>query len=321
MKSLELEKIGSLKLISKPLPEAGPDESLLRVTHCAVCRTDAKMWKMGQRDLVLPRILGHEICGYTETGGKRYVVWPGKSCGNCKQCKTGFENLCDSMEITGFHRNGGFAEFISVPKSGLIPIPDDLDGAIACLAEPLACTINAIEQAEVIPEDDVLIYGAGSVGLLMALSVKAKGANPFLVEIDTEKLIRSRIFQNLIGIKASLNFRRSDFDTVINAASAYDIFENGMYKLRKGGSFCLFSGFTGGNTVSVNLINEIHYRQLKITGAYGCTRTHMEKAVKILLNYKNELTFLIENTIKIEQVPFVMPKVLSGKFFKFVVKL
>ena len=320
MKSLELEKIGSLKLISGPIPKAGPDESLLKVTHCAICRTDAKMWERGQRDLVLPRVLGHEICGFTETGGKRYVVWPGKSCGDCKQCKTGFENLCDSMEITGFHKNGGFAEFISVPKSCLIPIPDNLPGAIACLAEPLACTINATEQASVTAGNDILIYGAGSVGLLMALAAKAKGANPFLVEIDTEKLIRSQIFQKKTGIKASLNFKRPDFDTVINAASAHEIFENGIHKLRKGGFFCLFSGFLGDDTVSIHLINEIHYRQLKMAGAYGCTRPQMEKAVEILLNYKNELAFLVENTIKLNEVSRTMPKVLSGKFFKFVVK-
>ncbi len=112
MKSLQLVKTGSLVRKDIPIPVPGADETLLNVTRCAICRTDAKMWGKGHRDLIMPRVLGHEICGIDEKTGRRYALWPGKACGCCGQCRTGSENLCSSMRITGFHTDGGFAEYV-----------------------------------------------------------------------------------------------------------------------------------------------------------------------------------------------------------------
>ena len=325
MKSLCLEKTGSLKLQNTPVPEILPeleqDESLLKVTHCAVCRTDAKMWKMGHRDLVLPRVLGHEICGYIEKSGKRFVLWPGDSCGTCAQCRSGAENLCRYMKITGFNNNGGFAEYVAVKKRNLIPIPDALPGKVACLAEPLACTINAAYQADVMPGDEALIFGAGPVGLMAALALKEKGAKPFIIEINSDKLKCSEEFRKKTSIKADVKFERSDFDIIINAAPSIETFLTGINRLDKGGRFCIFSGFTNCSTLPADLLNEVHYRQLKISGAYGCTRRNMEEAVVILLKYKEEFESIIDCCISLEHVSLVIQKILAGEALKFVVKL
>ena len=321
MNSLILEKIGSLNYQKTPVPDVNSGEILLKVTHCAVCRTDAKMWKMGQRDLVVPRILGHEICGYEMDGHKRFVIWPGKACGACVQCRQGTENLCEKMEITGFHKNGGFAEYVTVPKSSLIPILDELPGDIAVLAEPLACTINALERINVTAGSNVLIYGAGPAGLLMVLAVKEKNANPFIIEINPDKLKISKKFQNEIGIKTAQEFNLMKFEFVINAASSVDTFLNGLNRLKNGGGFCLFSGFTDSKSIPAALINEIHYKQLKVAGAYGCTRKQIKEAVEILTKHKNIVVFLIEEHINLEQVSSVFPKILSSAVLKFVVEL
>src|SRR6056297_2322888 len=81
----------------------------VRVLCCAVCRTDAKMWSEGHRDLVLPRVPGHEIVAVDQSGA-RYVVWPGISCGVCPSCLAGQENRCRYLKILGFHKDGGFAD-------------------------------------------------------------------------------------------------------------------------------------------------------------------------------------------------------------------
>ena len=321
MKSLILEKIDCLNYQKTPIPVAGSDEILLKVTHCAVCRTDAKMWKMGQRDLVLPRILGHEICGYEMDGQKRFVAWPGKACGTCVQCKQGTENLCETMKVTGFHKNGGFAEYVTVPESSLISIPDELPGNIAALAEPLACAINALEMINVTAGSKVLIYGAGTAGLLIALAVKEKNANPFIAEINSVKIERSKKFQDKTGIKAAQEFNQMKFEFVINAASSVDTFLNGVRMLKSGGGFCLFSGFTDSRSISADLINEIHYLQLKVTGAYGCTRRQIKEAVKILTKQQDKVDLLIEEYLNLEQVPSVLPKILSGEYLKFIIEL
>ena len=320
MNLLQLEKTGSLKLKQGPVPKAGNDEVIVKVTHCALCRTDAKMWKSGQRDLVLPRVLGHEICGVIKECKKSFVVWPGSACGHCRQCKAGRENLCSKMKILGFHKDGGLAEYVVAPKSSLLPVPDNLPGDVACLAEPLSCTINALEMANVSAGEKVLIYGAGPVGLMAALAVKAQGAYPFITDINNARLTMTENFQNKAGIAGAVKASGPDFDVVINAAPSLDTFVKGIDNLISGGCFCIFSGFTDKDSVSCAVINEIHYRQLKVVGAYGCTRRQMEKALIILGKYKDEVKLLLEGHIVLEQVSSVLPKILAGRALKYVVE-
>lgn len=317
MKALRLEQIGELALVEVSVPEAGRDETVLKVTHCAVCRTDAKMWRMGHRDLVLPRILGHEICGVSENEGHRVVVWPGRSCGRCEPCRTGAENLCREMRIIGFHEDGGFAEYVRVPESSLLEIPGDLPGSVAVLAEPLACAVNALQQADVAPGENVLIYGAGPVGLLMAIAVRAGGARPFLKEIRPEKLQQTEPVRRKIGARP---YEPRIYDVVVNAAPSMETFTDGVARLGFGGRFCLFSGLTDNRSVPAALLNEIHYRQLRVSGAYGCTRAQMESALGILADFRNEAECLIEARVPLTAVPMVLPAVADGLVLKTIVE-
>ncbi|MCP4672313.1 MAG: alcohol dehydrogenase catalytic domain-containing protein, partial [Desulfobacula sp.] len=121
---LEINTCNKSNEKSTDTPEKGYIKT--KVLCCAICRTDAKMWEQGHRDLVLPRILGHEMV-VEDQNKARHIVWPGKSCGLCHFCITNRENLCENMKITGFHRDGGFADYAVLPKESLIPIPDNLD--------------------------------------------------------------------------------------------------------------------------------------------------------------------------------------------------
>jgi threonine dehydrogenase-like Zn-dependent dehydrogenase len=321
MNALQLESIGVLNLKQIPVPQPCADEVLLKITHCALCRTDAKMRERGQRDLVMPRILGHECCGVLEESGNRFAVWPGNACGHCKHCQRGAENLCRDIQIIGFHRDGGFAEYAAVPKSSLIPIPDDLSSDVASLSEPLACGLNALEQVQLRPGHRVLIYGAGPVGLLLGLAVQAKGAQAFIKERNPDRLIQAQDYQKQAGISWLREQEgTSDFEAVINAAPSSDTFSDGLKHLADGGCFCLFSGLTDDQRVPISVLNEIHYRQLRVTGAYGCTRSQMKDALKILSDYKNVVTLLIENHITLEDIPDILSKMLAGQALKFVVE-
>jgi len=302
------------------MPVAGSDERLLKVTHCALCRTDAKMWQKGHRDLVLPRIMGHEICGISVENGKRFVAWPGRACGHCDPCRKGHENLCSEMQITGFHKNGGLAEYVGVAESGLTPVPDGLPGDIASLAEPLACGINALQQTGLGKEDKLLIYGAGTVGLLMSLAARAQDAVPFIRDICPAKLAKSEDFRDKIGVACAEKSGNPDFDVVVNAAPASETFLKGLCDLKPGGCFCLFSGLTDALPIPVSALNDIHYRQLRVVGAYGCTRDQMKMAVDILRDFKTEVKCLIEDHVELKQVPAMLSKILEGKALKFVVR-
>lgn len=320
MKALQLEAIGDLRLKDLPRPcvEAGMVE--LRVSHCAICRTDVKMWRQGQRDLVMPRVLGHEVAGSVEKSGDRYVVWPGEGCGQCGHCLGSAENLCASMRILGFHRDGGLAEFVAVPKAALVPIPQDLPGFVACLAEPLACGLNALSMAGLAPGQTVVIFGAGSVGLLMALAAREAGARVFVHDINPVKLEISAAYRRELGLETAAIEQLPPVDLAVNACPAMDTFLHGMALLASGGCFCLFSGFNDQRPVPADFLNEIHYRQLRIVGAYGCTRGQMARAVRLLDKHRVQVELLIDQRIGLEKVPQMLPAMVTGQALKYVVE-
>lgn len=316
---LQLLRPGCLELSERPLPAAGPGERLLRVTHCALCRTDAKMFNSGHRDLVLPRVLGHEICGRDEANGETFVVWPGAACGVCEQCRAGRENLCRQMRILGFHRDGGLADWLVAPETSLLPVPSDLPGELACLAEPVACTLNALRQVKLSAGERTLIVGAGPVGLMMAIAAVTAGASTWISEKNPSRLQFSRDLRDRLGIGVETEESVQAFDVVINAAPAAEAFSRGLRKLAGGGRYCLFSGLTDDSVVPIAAVNEIHYRQLQVCGAYGCTTGQMKQAVELIRHNQGRFRSLIGRRISLDQAAAALPAVLRSETMKLVV--
>ena len=321
MKALILEGIGKIRIANVGMPICNDTETLLKVNYCSVCRTDAKMWFQGQRDLVLPRVLGHEICGQKLDSEDYYIVWPASVCNECHQCEKGVENLCSSIQVIGFHRDGGFAQYIRVPKESLIKIPNTIPPEIACMTELLSSAVNAVEQVELQKKQKVLIFGGGSAGLMIGLVCKYFGAEAFIVENNLEKLERVTPFCRKADIYVSETVACDSFDVVINAAPDPNILSEGILKLNTGGKYCLFSGFTKNVSVPSDLLNDAHYRQLTIVGAYGSTKRQMELALKILEGNVQTVGLLIHKVISLETVPSVLPEILWGQALKYVVDL
>ncbi|MDR0318953.1 MAG: alcohol dehydrogenase catalytic domain-containing protein [Nitrososphaerota archaeon] len=320
MKALILEGIGNIRITDVKVPICDKGEVLLKVNFCSICKTDAKMWFQGQRDLVLPRVLGHEICGQKLDSEKHYVIWPASTCNNCHCCKNGIENLCSSIQVIGFHRDGGFAQYIKVPKEALIEVPKNVPPEIACMAELLSSAINALEQINVQKNQKMLIFGGGPAGLMLCLAGKFFGVESFIVEKSPEKIKLIEQFCKNANINVS-NAVLDNFDVVINATSDPNTFAEGVLKLNAGGKFCLFSGFTKNVNIPSDLLNEIHYRQLTIIGAYGSTKRQMKIALKILENNTKTISLLIYKIISLEDIPLVLPEILQGQTLKYVVDL
>lgn len=318
MMALRLHGPGRLVLEAVPEPVPGPDEAVFQVTCCAVCRTDAKMWQAGHRDLILPRILGHEICAEGEDGN-RYAVWPGTACGRCDACRRGAENLCSTLRIIGFHRDGGFAERVAAPRRNLLPVPSGVPDAVACLAEPLACALNGLEQARVGPGDRLLIYGAGPVGLLAGLAARYQGAESAVREIRPARLAESRLFRERVGM-GECGADAAGFDAALNAAPDGAILSDALDRLRPGGRFVLFSGFTSGVALPIAGLNRIHYRQLTLAGAYGCTRDGVKNALQILAKYPTEAALLVAEAGTLAQGPALLPAILEGRGLRRVIR-
>ncbi len=317
LKGIENLEINSDESSAPPL---NPGFKKTKVLKCAICRTDAKMWEQGHRDLVFPRVLGHEMV-VEDDKGQRYIVWPGKSCGSCKFCETGRENLCEDMKITGFHTDGGFANVAILPCESLIPIANDLNLNIACFAEPVGCVINAFEKLTYTQSDRILIIGGGTMGLITALYAKSLGLHPFIIEKNETKIKHIEPFLSAVNITCDKETHESEFKIVINACADYIAFCQGIAKIDKAGQISFFSGITKNEHIETNLLNLLHYKESTLTGVYGMTRAHMEKAIPFMKTNANTLNLLIEKVISPHDVPAHMPEVLSGRHLKYIIDM
>ncbi len=295
------------------------DTIVLQVICCAVCRTDAKMWRQGHRDLVLPRVLGHEIAAVDKETGQLYTVWPGQACDSCRYCKEGRENLCENMRIIGFHSDGGFAPYVSVPRSSLIPIKAPIDPHIVTFSEPVACVCNGIEQVNLIRGERVIIYGGGLLGMIAALTFAERGCLVTVVEQSAEKIARLRGFCEKNSIELCKDTVVADFDIAMNCCDSHSAFCLCITKLRKGGRLAFFSGLEKNEEIDTSLLNLIHYKELEVVGSYGPRREHMVQAVAFCTRQEDNLRRLIERVIRPQEVESVLPHVLSGDALKYIV--
>jgi 2-desacetyl-2-hydroxyethyl bacteriochlorophyllide A dehydrogenase len=174
---------GAFELRDLPRPERGPGQVLVRVRSCGICGSDLD-WYAGPfpPPAVCP---GHEIAGEVvelDGGarglgvGDRVVVEPLLACGRCPACRAGDYQICKAVEFLGVSRDGGFAEYVAVPRERVFPLPAEFDFAVGGLAEPAAVCVHGARLGEVASGDRILVLGAGTIGLLSVMAARAAGA-------------------------------------------------------------------------------------------------------------------------------------------------
>ena len=138
------------EILDMPLADIQEGQVCIDVHQCGICGSDMHAWHGLDERRIPPLILGHEAVGTAQTGrfaGKRVVLNPLISCGNCLTCKAGMEHLCASRELLGMRLSGAFAQHVIINESNLTAISDNLQDSDAALAEPLACAVNAVQLA------------------------------------------------------------------------------------------------------------------------------------------------------------------------------
>ena len=274
MSAILVRDIGAFELTTVPVRDLEDDEVLIEVEVTGLCRTDLKLIRVGHRDLTLPRIPGEEVVGIIRrTGGNvttlregsRVYVYPGLWCGRCPACLSGAENLCRGMQIMGFHRDGGFAEYVIAPAKSVIPVPEGLSAELAVFAEPLSCCLNALELARLGKGETVGIWGAGPAGTLLARASRAMGCEPFSIEPDERRR----------GIARGNVFRGSEkFDVCMVAVGSGQAYREALGAMNPRGRLVVFSGLHASEDEQPVSFNQLHYYEQTIAGAYGCSFRH-----------------------------------------------
>jgi threonine dehydrogenase-like Zn-dependent dehydrogenase len=184
---------GSLRLADVASPQPGKGEALIRILYSAICNTDLEIIRgyMGFKGIPGHEFVGEVINEKSRFFGKKVVGEINCSCGSCHMCITGRKTHCTNRTVIGIDRHPGvFADYIVLPEENLHIIPDDLAETEAVFTEPLAAAVEIFEQVKTGPGEDIFIFGAGKLGLLIAQVVHLKGCvyrlldrNPIKIEI------------------------------------------------------------------------------------------------------------------------------------------
>lgn len=296
MHALRWHGRGDLRLDDVPEPDApAPGEAVVEVSYCGICGTDLHEYlhgpnliRTGRHPLTgvePPITLGHEFSGrITALGGPvpgmdvgtRVTVDPCLRCGTCRWCRQGEYHICAKGGSVGLASPGAFARYVTVPAEGLVPVPDGVPDRIAALAEPLAVGLHAVRRAAVQPGDNVLLLGAGPIGIAALLALKLSGAAGIYVsEPLPERAARAAdIGATEVFDPAVSDVRREVFlrtgrigpDVVVEATGRPDLVELAVRTVRRGGRAVL-AGISG---ESASLpINQIVPFERTVLGSLG----------------------------------------------------
>jgi L-iditol 2-dehydrogenase len=331
MKAALLRRIGHLDVVDLPMPELSPGGVLVSVEVAALCRSDVKIVRRGQRDLALPRILGHEASGTVIASdhpdwrpGTRVALYPASFCGLCPACLSGHHTRCGKLRIFGFNRDGffrGLIPFSGEATKSLIRLPAGLPAEMAVLAEPLACCISALGRFVDLQRGTALVIGAGAVGSLFSALLLARGWDCVLVADRDRGRLEGELPPRVTALHSStgeilhaLRQVSASPDLLIPACPgglSWPFWE----VLNPGGGVSFFSGMET-DTRAVIDSNRVHYSGLTLAGSYGCRLQDFQEAIDLLDCGKVDLSFLKPERIGIDDIAHGMARLEAGEVKK-----
>ncbi len=321
MKAVIFNEHGGPEVLSyqeRPQPSIRADEVLVEVRACALNHLD--VWARGGLpgiEIPMPHILGNDIAGTVrETGelvdwvkpGDEVLLQPGVSCGHCRECLRGADNLCPSYDILGYRRDGGYAQFVAAPAVNVIPKPKNLSFEEAA-ALPLV-TVTAwhmlVGRAQVKPGEDVLIHAAGSgVGSIAIQIAKLLGARVIATASTDEKLEKAKE----LGADETVNYTREDWPKEVrrltNRKGVEIVFEHtgaatwpgSIQSLAKDGRL-VTCGATSGYDAHTDL-RQVFYRHVSLLGSFMGSKSELLDAMKFV--ERGQIRGVVDRTLPLAE--------------------
>lgn len=347
MKALRFYAPGDVRLEDVPEPTCGHEEVKIKVKNCSTCGTDVKIRNNGHVNITRVTTMGHEIAGeVVEVGaeavggfevGDRVQVIAAVPCGDCHECNKGWMAVCANQTSVGYQYDGGFAEYMIVPKEvlkvdGLNRIPDGVGYDEASAVEPFACAINAQEQLGIEEGDFVVVFGAGPIGCMHIRIARGvhKAGTIVLVDINAERLKMSAeaVRPDLTIDASSVNVvdevmrltAGRGADVIITATPANINQEQAINMAARNGRISFFGGLPKTNPMIACDSNLVHYRQLHIHGANGSAPAHHKAALEYIASGAIPVKDLITRHIPLENALEAFDIVAKGEAIKVTVE-
>ncbi len=277
-----------LKLEDIPIPEIKEDEVLIKVKACGVCHTDLHIVEGDIKLHKSPLILGHQVIGVIEKKGKKVegfeigdrvgIPWFYSSCGECRYCRKGKENLCKNARFTGYDVDGGYAEYMKASQNSIYRIPEKFDDIHAA---PLLCGgvigFRALKLSEAKPGDNLGMYGFGASAHVIIQIAVYLGMRVFVFSRSAE---HRRLAERLGAVwtgKAE-DTPPEKLDSAIIFAPAGEIVPEALRMLDKGGTIALAGIYM---TPFPMLTYELIYHEKTIRSVANSTKEDVEQLLKL----------------------------------------
>jgi D-arabinitol dehydrogenase (NADP+) len=313
-----------------PEPQPGPTDVLIRVRACGICGTDLHIYD-GDVGGPFPVIGGHELAGdVVALGpatlgdvrvGERVAVNPNLFCGSCFYCRRGQVNHCLRWSAIGVTRDGGFADYVVAPEANVYPV-GGLDYDVAAFIEPISCVVYGLKRLRVPVGANVLIYGAGSIGLLMLQLTNHGGASSVaVVDLKQTKLDLARSLGAhevvLAGPTADSALREIaplGFDVVIDCTGIPAVVEHMFTHVRNEGKLLFFGVNPTEARVALSPY-DVYRKDLEILGSFALRYTFHD-ALALIQNGAVDVAPLLSDRLPIERFPEALKLVASGDALK-----
>ncbi|XHA15966.1 zinc-binding alcohol dehydrogenase family protein [Citrobacter farmeri] len=303
-----------------PIPDK--HEALIKIKSVGICGTDIHAWGGNQPFFSYPRVLGHEICGDIVTLGEKVTqfkvgqqvaVIPYVACQQCPACLGGRTNCCEKISVIGVHQDGGFSEYLSVPVTNLLQA-EGIDPHAAALIEPYAISAHAVRRAAIAPGDQVLVVGAGPIGIGAAAIARADGAQVVVADtsIARREHVTSRLGLPVVDpseddFEAQLRsqFGGSLAQKVLDATGNQHAMNNTVNLIRHGGTIVFVGLFKGDLQFSDP---EFHKKETTMMGSRNATPEDFAKVGRLMAEGKLNAEMMLTHRYPFSQLAEVFER-------------
>jgi len=321
MKVLVCVSPGVFTYEEKPIPKLTKGQVLIQVKRIGICGTDLHAFKGTQPYFNYPRILGHEIAGIVidNNGSSNFQnkdevsVMPYFNCGGCIACKNEKENCCVAMQVFGVHIDGGMCEYITIPEDKLVKAPGLSLDALAMI-EPFSIGAHGIRKAGIKKGENVLIMGAGVIGLGAIEFAKMEGANLIVMEMDPNRIDFVKTHLKIINTIHPLEdnvieqlrlMTNNEMPTlVVDATGNQTAINHGLQWLAHGGKYILI-GLQKGELIFSH--PEFHKRETTLMSSRNANRIDFEKVIEQMIIGKIQPEKYISHRIKFDELKNAFP--------------
>ncbi|HCF91515.1 MAG TPA: hypothetical protein DER58_03440 [Firmicutes bacterium] len=339
MKAAMYQGPGKIELTDVPDPQPQKNEYLVKVMYSGLCGTDLKTFKQGHRFFPPPCILGHEFSGViidagTEADqsliGSKITCAPYVPCHNCTDCRNELYELCNHKDGIS---SGTFCEYITIPKTvaekGMVVLSDDCNMVELSLAEPVACVLNSVRKLGFKPGNNVLVMGAGPMGLIHAEILKKFGANQVLVtDFNEQRLAVARELGAHVANPKQTDLRQwidgqtgaDGLTDIVVAIGTPQAVEEAFNYAGNGTTINIFGGLASDTRINIDP-NSIHYKEVRLIGSFGFAPNDFKMAARLLQSHSISLGKIVTSVIELKSIEEAFAMSLRQETIKAVISI